>query len=158
MNWGWDLWWFPLCLAQTLTCMFLIIENTSTASVDQQYLGFFCGRGSMLKRVNRCLAVDISAAPLPVCPPQAIEGAIGGNAYQHSKVNQWTTSVVEQTLSQLTKLGKPFKYIGELSFPFSVKAGTVKCTSRWGVGEDLRKNLVCKLLTSIHICLCVCMC
>ncbi|KAI6071241.1 Dynein light chain Tctex-type 1 [Aix galericulata] len=42
---------------------------------------------------------------------EAIESAIGGNAYQHSKVNQWTTSVVEQTLSQLTKLGKPFKYI-----------------------------------------------
>ncbi|KAK7800968.1 hypothetical protein U0070_004650 [Myodes glareolus] len=36
---------------------------------------------------------------------EAIESAIGGNAYQHSKVNQWTT------LSQLTKLGKPFKYI-----------------------------------------------
>ncbi|KAM5283677.1 dynein light chain Tctex-type 1 isoform 2-T2 [Hipposideros larvatus] len=42
---------------------------------------------------------------------EAIEGSIGGNAYQHSKVNQWTTNVVEQTLSQLTKLGKPFKYI-----------------------------------------------
>lgn len=50
-----------------------------------------------------------------LAPPvlsQAIESAIGGNAYQHSKVNQWTTNVVEQTLSQLTKLGKPFKYIG----------------------------------------------
>ncbi|XP_078226542.1 dynein light chain Tctex-type 1 isoform X2 [Callithrix jacchus] len=44
---------------------------------------------------------------------EAIESAIGGNAYQHSKVNQWTTNVVEQTLSQLTKLGKPFKYIEE---------------------------------------------
>uniref|UniRef100_A0A8C6R8A9 Dynein light chain Tctex-type 1 n=1 Tax=Nannospalax galili TaxID=1026970 RepID=A0A8C6R8A9_NANGA len=42
---------------------------------------------------------------------EAIEGAISGNAYQHSKVNQWTTNVVEQTLSELTKLGKPFKYI-----------------------------------------------
>ncbi|PKU27076.1 dynein light chain tctex-type 1 isoform x2 [Limosa lapponica baueri] len=63
-----------------------------------------------------------------VCRQQAIESAIGGNAYQHSKVNQWTTSVVEQTLSQLTKLGKPFKYIGELSFLFSVKAGAVKRT------------------------------
>ncbi|XP_045044882.2 dynein light chain Tctex-type 1 isoform X1 [Desmodus rotundus] len=42
---------------------------------------------------------------------EAIESAIGGNAYQHSKVNQWTTNVVEQTLSHLTKLGKPFKYI-----------------------------------------------
>ncbi|XP_010379838.2 dynein light chain Tctex-type 1 isoform X2 [Rhinopithecus roxellana] len=44
---------------------------------------------------------------------EAIESAVGGNAYQHSKVNQWTTNVVEQTLSQLTKLGKPFKYIEE---------------------------------------------
>ena len=43
---------------------------------------------------------------------QAIEGAIGGNAYQHNKVNQWTSNVVEQCLNQLTKLGKPFKYIG----------------------------------------------
>ncbi|XP_058286088.1 dynein light chain Tctex-type 1-like [Hylobates moloch] len=41
---------------------------------------------------------------------EVIESAIGGNAYQHSKVNQWTTNV-EQTLSQLPKLGKPFKYI-----------------------------------------------
>uniref|UniRef100_A0AAR2IT73 Dynein light chain Tctex-type 1 n=1 Tax=Pygocentrus nattereri TaxID=42514 RepID=A0AAR2IT73_PYGNA len=36
---------------------------------------------------------------------------IGGNAYQHSRVNQWTNNVVEQCLSQLSKLGKPFKYI-----------------------------------------------
>ncbi|NP_001401363.1 dynein light chain Tctex-type 1C isoform 5 [Mus musculus] len=49
---------------------------------------------------------------------EAIESAIGGNAYQHSKVNQWTTNVLEQTLSQLTKLGRPFKYIGS-------------CTVRW---------------------------
>ena len=45
---------------------------------------------------------------------QAIEGTIGGNAYQHNKVNQWTSNVVEQCLNQLTKLGKPFKYIGKL--------------------------------------------
>ena len=44
---------------------------------------------------------------------QAVEGAIGGNAYQHNKVNQWTSSVVEQCLNQLTKLSKPFKYIGK---------------------------------------------
>lgn len=45
---------------------------------------------------------------------QSIEGSIGGNAYQHNKVNQWTSSVVETCLNQLTKLGKPFKYIGEI--------------------------------------------
>uniref|UniRef100_A0A8C5UW41 Dynein light chain Tctex-type 1 n=1 Tax=Microcebus murinus TaxID=30608 RepID=A0A8C5UW41_MICMU len=53
---------------------------------------------------------------------EAIESAIGGNAYQHNKVNQWTTNVVEQTLSQLTKLGKPFKYIGN-GFLFLVYFG-----------------------------------
>ncbi|XP_051892428.1 dynein light chain Tctex-type 1-like [Pristis pectinata] len=42
---------------------------------------------------------------------EAVENTIGGNAYQHNKVNQWTASVVEQCLNQLTKLAKPFKYI-----------------------------------------------
>ena len=46
------------------------------------------------------------------CCLQSIEAAIGGNAYQHNKVNQWTSNVVEQCLNQLTKLAKPFKYIG----------------------------------------------
>lgn len=48
---------------------------------------------------------------------EAIENSIGGTAYQHNKVNQWTSAVVESCLSQLTKLQKPYKYIGK-------KAGT----------------------------------
>ncbi|XP_068198239.1 dynein light chain Tctex-type 1 [Antennarius striatus] len=42
---------------------------------------------------------------------EAVEGAIGGHAYQHSRVPQWSASTVEQCLSQLAKLRKPFKYI-----------------------------------------------
>uniref|UniRef100_A0A8B9GW45 Dynein, light chain, Tctex-type 1 n=1 Tax=Astyanax mexicanus TaxID=7994 RepID=A0A8B9GW45_ASTMX len=42
---------------------------------------------------------------------EAVEGAIGENSYQQSRVKQWTNNVVEQCLSQLNKLGKPFKYI-----------------------------------------------
>ncbi|XP_053568943.1 dynein light chain Tctex-type 1-like [Bombina bombina] len=42
---------------------------------------------------------------------ESIESAIGGNAYQNNKANQWTNNVVEQTLGQLTKLSKPFNYI-----------------------------------------------
>ena len=38
---------------------------------------------------------------------------LGSSHYQHNRVNQWTSSVVEQCLNQLTKLGKPYKYIGE---------------------------------------------
>ncbi|XP_062267987.1 dynein light chain Tctex-type 1-like [Platichthys flesus] len=42
---------------------------------------------------------------------ESVEAAIGGNTFQHSRVNQWTTSVLEHCLNQLKKLGKPFKYI-----------------------------------------------
>ena len=42
---------------------------------------------------------------------ESIENTIGGNAYQHNKVNQWTSNVVEHCLNQLTKLNRPFKYI-----------------------------------------------
>ncbi|XP_028809364.1 dynein light chain Tctex-type 1 isoform X1 [Denticeps clupeoides] len=42
---------------------------------------------------------------------ESVEGAIGGSTYQHSRVNQWTNSIVEQCLGQLSKLDKPFKYI-----------------------------------------------
>lgn len=62
---------------------------------------------------------------------QAIESAIGGNAYQHSKVNQWTTNVVEQTLSQLTKLGKPFKYIGNAPLLLVGGGGSLSTESLW---------------------------
>lgn len=42
---------------------------------------------------------------------ESIENTIGGNAYQHNKVSQWTSNVVEMCLNQLTKLNRPFKYI-----------------------------------------------
>lgn len=42
---------------------------------------------------------------------ESVESVIGSNAYQHNKINQWTSNVVEQCLSQLTKMNKPFKYI-----------------------------------------------
>ncbi|XP_026497601.1 dynein light chain Tctex-type [Vanessa tameamea] len=42
---------------------------------------------------------------------EAIENSIGGTAYQHNKVNQWTSAVVESCLCQLTKLQKPYKYV-----------------------------------------------
>ncbi|KAM8705057.1 hypothetical protein ACLKA7_009508 [Drosophila subpalustris] len=42
---------------------------------------------------------------------EAIETTIGGNAYQHDKVNNWTGQVVENCLTVLTKEQKPYKYI-----------------------------------------------
>ncbi|CAH8635289.1 unnamed protein product [Heterobilharzia americana] len=42
---------------------------------------------------------------------ESIEATVGSSSYSHNKVKQWTSTVVEQCLNQLTKLGKPFKYI-----------------------------------------------
>ncbi|KAI4899886.1 hypothetical protein NFI96_012082 [Prochilodus magdalenae] len=42
---------------------------------------------------------------------ECIEGVIGGVDYSQNKVNQWTASIVEHSLTQLVKQGKPFKYI-----------------------------------------------
>jgi len=44
---------------------------------------------------------------------ETIERVIGGNSYQHSKVTRWTADIVDQTLTELTSLGKPFKYIAQ---------------------------------------------
>lgn len=44
---------------------------------------------------------------------QCIEGVIGGTDYNQSKVNQWTASIVEHSLTHLVKQGRTFKYIGE---------------------------------------------
>ncbi|KAG7239217.1 hypothetical protein INR49_029970 [Caranx melampygus] len=63
-----------------------------------------------LKSVISWVVISLKTAVFTF-PFQSVDAAIGGNAYQHSRVNQWTTSVVEQCLSQLSKLGKPYKYI-----------------------------------------------
>ena len=44
---------------------------------------------------------------------ESIDNTIGGNGYAHPKVSQWTNAVVESCLASLTKLQKPFKYIGK---------------------------------------------
>ena len=53
---------------------------------------------------------------------ESIESTIGGNGYAHSKVGQWTNSVVESCLASLTKLQKPFKYIGEKCENYNISA------------------------------------
>ncbi|XP_076021982.1 dynein light chain Tctex-type 3 [Genypterus blacodes] len=42
---------------------------------------------------------------------ECIEKAIGGEDYNQSQVNKWTAAIVEHSLTQMIKLGKPFKYI-----------------------------------------------
>jgi dynein light chain Tctex-type 1 len=49
---------------------------------------------------------------------ETVERVIGGNLYQQNKVNRWTADVVDQILTELTNLNKPFKYIVQaVSYP-----------------------------------------
>ena len=40
-----------------------------------------------------------------------MESTLQNAVYNHNKVSQWTSSVVEQCLKRLTNLNKPFKYV-----------------------------------------------
>eukprot|EP00735_Rhodelphis_limneticus_P005312 TRINITY_DN17100_c0_g1::TRINITY_DN17100_c0_g1_i1::g.20946::m.20946 TRINITY_DN17100_c0_g1::TRINITY_DN17100_c0_g1_i1::g.20946 ORF type:complete len:131 (+),score=-0.94,sp/Q9Z336/DYLT1_RAT/69.03/7e-57,Tctex-1/PF03645.8/1.8e-37 TRINITY_DN17100_c0_g1_i1:54-395(+) len=42
---------------------------------------------------------------------ETIDQLLGNTTYQHNKIGQWTSNVVEQCLKRLTALNKPFKYI-----------------------------------------------
>ncbi|XP_029930884.1 dynein light chain Tctex-type 3-like [Myripristis murdjan] len=42
---------------------------------------------------------------------ECIDNIIGGVDYSQSLVNKWTASIVELSLTQLVKQGKPYKYI-----------------------------------------------
>ncbi|XP_055028027.1 dynein light chain Tctex-type 1 isoform X3 [Misgurnus anguillicaudatus] len=42
---------------------------------------------------------------------ETVESIIGNSSFQQSQINLWSSSIVESSLNQLTKLGKPFKYI-----------------------------------------------
>ncbi|CAF1043047.1 unnamed protein product [Rotaria sordida] len=42
---------------------------------------------------------------------EVIERLIGNNFYEHDKVTRWTVDIVDHILTELTNLGKRFKYI-----------------------------------------------
>lgn len=42
---------------------------------------------------------------------ESIETTIGGEDYNRDLVNQWTAAILERCLSDLSKLGKQYKYI-----------------------------------------------
>ena len=42
---------------------------------------------------------------------EVIERVADEDAYEHDKVTRWVANIVDQVLTELTILGKPFKYI-----------------------------------------------
>jgi dynein light chain Tctex-type 1 len=69
---------------------------------------------------------------------QSVENTIGVNAYQHNKVNQWTSNILEACLKRLAALNKPFKYIGIYvccsGMPFPSRTVTATILQKNGAG------------------------
>ncbi|CAF1431521.1 unnamed protein product [Rotaria sp. Silwood1] len=42
---------------------------------------------------------------------EVVERLIGGKSYEYDKITRWTVDIVDQILTELTILGKRFKYI-----------------------------------------------
>ncbi|OAF71856.1 Dynein light chain Tctex-type [Intoshia linei] len=84
---------------------------------------------------------------------ESIESVIGNSSYHQTKINQWTTTIIESCLSQLAKLNKPFKYIVNCIIMQKTGAGLHtasscywdsttdgSCTIRWENKVQLRRH------------------
>uniref|UniRef100_A0AAX7U401 Dynein light chain Tctex-type 3 n=1 Tax=Astatotilapia calliptera TaxID=8154 RepID=A0AAX7U401_ASTCA len=64
-----------------------------------------------MEEYNSGEEVGFNPDEISVSVKECVEGVIGGTDYNQSKVNQWTASIVEHSLTHLVKQGRAFKYI-----------------------------------------------
>lgn len=66
-----------------------------------------------------------------------VESVLGGTSYQQDKVNHWSATVSEQTLSALSKMRKSFKYVVTCSIMQKTGAGLHTASScYWDSATD----------------------
>uniref|UniRef100_F6RHT2 Dynein light chain Tctex-type 3 n=1 Tax=Equus caballus TaxID=9796 RepID=F6RHT2_HORSE len=71
----------------------------------------FLGRVVSRRLVARRVGVGFNADEAHNIIKECIDGVLGGEDYNQNNINQWTASIVEQSLAHLVKLGKAYKYI-----------------------------------------------
>uniref|UniRef100_A0A8C1U9G2 Dynein light chain Tctex-type 3 n=1 Tax=Cyprinus carpio TaxID=7962 RepID=A0A8C1U9G2_CYPCA len=77
--------------------------------------------------------------------------------YSQNKVNQWTASIVEHTLTQLVKQGKPFKYIVNCAVMQKSGAGLHTANScYWDTTTDGKMHCILVLCRKCIILLFIC--
>mmetsp|Transcript_15089 Transcript_15089/g.38929 ORF Transcript_15089/g.38929 Transcript_15089/m.38929 type:complete len:115 (-) Transcript_15089:415-759(-) len=68
---------------------------------------------------------------------ESVEPILAQATYTHTKVNQWTSMVIESTLKRLKELNKPFKYIVTAVIMQKNGAGLHTATScHWDMTSD----------------------
>ncbi|KAK9881613.1 hypothetical protein WA026_016485 [Henosepilachna vigintioctopunctata] len=66
-----------------------------------------------------------------------VEATLSGASYQQDKVNQWSATISEQSLSALSKLKKSFKYVVTCSIMQKTGAGLHTASScYWDCSTD----------------------
>uniref|UniRef100_A0A8D2JPB4 Dynein light chain Tctex-type 3 n=1 Tax=Sciurus vulgaris TaxID=55149 RepID=A0A8D2JPB4_SCIVU len=60
---------------------------------------------------RHCDEVGFNADEAHNIVKECVDGVLGGEDYNQNNINQWTASIVEQSLTHLVKLGKAYKYI-----------------------------------------------
>uniref|UniRef100_A0A8C5WS11 Dynein light chain Tctex-type 3 n=1 Tax=Laticauda laticaudata TaxID=8630 RepID=A0A8C5WS11_LATLA len=60
---------------------------------------------------------------------EILEGVLGKADYNHDSVNKWTTAIVEQSLANLVKLGKTYKYFVTCAVIQKYRAGLHSASS-----------------------------
>ena len=65
----------------------------------------------MEEYLSPCDEVGFNADEAHNIVKECIDGVLGGEDYNQNNINQWTASIVEQSLAHLVKLGKAYKYI-----------------------------------------------
>mmetsp|Transcript_41576 Transcript_41576/g.50427 ORF Transcript_41576/g.50427 Transcript_41576/m.50427 type:complete len:118 (-) Transcript_41576:491-844(-) len=73
---------------------------------------------------------------------EAVESTIGTSAFQHNKINAWTSNVVEGALKRLASLQKPFKYVVTVALVQKSGGGVhTASTSLWDSNTDGKMTL-----------------
>ncbi|KAJ1634512.1 putative dynein light chain Tctex-type [Pavlovales sp. CCMP2436] len=78
------------------------------------------------------VAEEVSVIIEKVC-----KAAIAEQGFLHSKLSQWTATIVENCLKELSALNKPFKYVVTTTLTQKTGASVQTATSQyWDVAND----------------------
>mmetsp|Transcript_5387 Transcript_5387/g.7282 ORF Transcript_5387/g.7282 Transcript_5387/m.7282 type:complete len:120 (+) Transcript_5387:170-529(+) len=74
---------------------------------------------------------------------ESVESTLGTAAFQHNKVNPWTSNIVEGSLKRLAALNKPFKYIVTCALLQKSGGGMhIASTSLWDDKTDAKMTIM----------------
>ncbi|KAM6978404.1 dynein light chain Tctex-type 1-like [Tautogolabrus adspersus] len=114
-----------------------VVSYLEAAEGDEESAGEHGGLEGVSPGSGTVACVIFNVDETNITVKECIEGVIGGTDYDQSKVNQWTASIVEHSLTHLVKQGRPFKFIVNCSIMQKTGAGLHTANScYWDTATD----------------------